>query len=57
MASLAQEFGISFFTPSDFVYNTDNAAMIAVAAYIAKLRGVTYEFEAKPNLNIGSLNS
>ncbi|MDP3880682.1 MAG: tRNA (adenosine(37)-N6)-threonylcarbamoyltransferase complex transferase subunit TsaD, partial [bacterium] len=48
----AEELGVSLLLPSEFVYNTDNAAMIAVAAYMAKLRGVTYEIEAQPNLNL-----
>ena len=40
-----------FFVP-DFQYNTDNAAMIAAAAYMQKLRKKTLKIEAQPNLNL-----
>jgi len=41
----------NFFVP-DFKYNLDNAAMIAVAGYIAHLRGKKYPLLAKGDLGI-----
>ncbi len=43
--------GASFFVP-DFEYNTDNAAMIAVAAYIQYLRKKKLKLEANSNLSL-----
>jgi len=40
-----------FFVPP-FEYNTDNAAMIATAAYIGHLRKKKYRITAQPNLNL-----
>jgi N6-L-threonylcarbamoyladenine synthase len=45
------DYGLSFYVP-DFQYNTDNAVMIAAAAYIAKLRGKKYPIRANSNLNL-----
>lgn len=42
---------IKFFVP-DFQYNTDNAAMIAAAAYIQHLRGKKRKLAAQPNINL-----
>ena len=52
LTRMSEEVGVNFYTPSAFVHNTDNAAMIAVAAYIDYLRGVKYAPEAQPNLNL-----
>lgn len=41
----------NFFVP-DFEYNTDNAAMIAAAAYIQKLKGKKLRLAAQANLNL-----
>jgi len=40
------------FSVPDFEFNTDNAAMIAAAAYIQKLRKKKLRFAAQPNLNL-----
>jgi len=42
---------LNFFVP-DFIYNTDNAAMIAVAGYLRYLQNKNYRLAAKGNLNI-----
>jgi len=44
-------FRLKFFVP-DFEYNTDNAAMIAAAAYIGHLQKRKLRLIAQPNLNI-----
>lgn len=46
-----EESGREFFVP-DFKYNTDNAVMIAAAAYVAKLRGKKYPMRANSNLSL-----
>ncbi len=46
-----KNFGLDFYVP-DFQYNTDNAVMIAAAAYIAKLRGKKYPMRANSNLSL-----
>lgn len=46
-----EESGRKFFAP-DFKYNTDNAVMIAAAAYVAKLRGKKYPMRADSNLSL-----
>ncbi|MDO8467096.1 MAG: tRNA (adenosine(37)-N6)-threonylcarbamoyltransferase complex transferase subunit TsaD [bacterium] len=46
-----EKLGREFFVP-DFQYNTDNAVMIAAAAYIAKLRGKKYPMRANSNLSL-----
>ena len=43
--------GVKFFAP-DFEFNTDNAAMIAAAAYMNYLRGRKYKLIAKGGMNI-----
>ncbi len=43
--------GAEFFVPNS-QFNTDNAAMIAAAAYIQKLRKKSLKLEAQPNLNL-----
>ena len=43
--------GLNFFVP-DFEYNTDNAAMIAAAAYIQHLRKKKLKLEANSNLSL-----
>ncbi|MDP2629177.1 MAG: tRNA (adenosine(37)-N6)-threonylcarbamoyltransferase complex transferase subunit TsaD [Candidatus Harrisonbacteria bacterium] len=52
LAALAENQGVAFHTPSEFVYNTDNAAMIAAGAYIDMLLEISYPIEAQPNLNL-----
>jgi len=47
----AKKIGIKFFAP-DFKYNTDNAAMIAAAAYFNNLKAKKYRLIAKGNLGI-----
>ena len=47
----AKRLGVNFFV-SDFEFNTDNAAMIAVAAYFQKLRGRARRLVAQSNLNL-----
>lgn len=51
MRQATSDMGIKFFVP-DFKYNLDNAVMIAVAGYMAHLRGKKYRLEARGNLNI-----
>jgi len=51
LAKKCQEEGLVFAAP-DNAYNTDNAVMIAAAAYINHLTGKTYSMEAQPNLNL-----
>ena len=46
-----QKLGANFYAP-DREFNTDNAAMIAAAAYIQKLRKKKLGLEAQPNLNL-----
>lgn len=46
-----EESGRKFFVP-DFQYNTDNAVMIAAAAYVAQLRGKKYPMRANSNLSL-----
>lgn len=43
--------GAEFFAPQ-FKFNTDNAAMIAAAAYVQKLRKKKYRLTAQGNLNL-----
>ena len=43
--------GMNFFVP-DFKYNQDNAAMIAVAGYMAHLRKKKYRLTARGDLDI-----
>lgn len=43
--------GLRFFVP-DFEYNTDNAAMIAAAAYVQKLRNKKLRITAQSNLTL-----
>ncbi len=43
--------GVAFLSPAN-EYNTDNAAMIAAAAYLAKLRKKTYKFVADSSLTL-----
>jgi N6-L-threonylcarbamoyladenine synthase len=47
----ADKIGCSFFAPQ-FKYNQDNAAMIAVAGYMAYCRNKKYKIEAKGDLDI-----
>lgn len=47
----AEKQEIGFFNPP-MKYNTDNAAMVGVAAYLTRLRGKKYKLEAQGNLNI-----
>ena len=47
----SEKIGCSFFVP-DFKYNQDNAAMIAVAGYMAYLRNKKYKLAAKGDLDI-----
>lgn len=47
----AKKLGIQFFVP-DFKYNTDNAVMIAVAAYINFLLGKKYRLIARGDMNL-----
>ncbi len=46
-----KKWGIAFTAPAN-EYNTDNAAMIAAAAYLAKLRKKTYKFVADSTLTL-----
>lgn len=46
-----KKWGIAFAAPAN-EYNTDNAAMIAAAAYLAKLRKKTYKFVADSTLTL-----
>ncbi len=43
--------GANFIVP-EFVFNTDNAVMIAAAAYMNHLTKKKYKIEAQPNLNL-----
>ncbi len=47
----AKRLAINFHVPP-FEYNTDNAAMIAAAAYIGHLKKKKYRLVAQPNLNL-----
>ena len=47
----SKKMGINFFAPPAKL-NTDNAAMIAVAAYFQKLRKKNHRLEAQSNLNL-----
>ncbi|TSC89851.1 MAG: tRNA N6-adenosine threonylcarbamoyltransferase [Parcubacteria group bacterium Gr01-1014_3] len=47
----AEKYGMKFFVP-EFEYNTDNAAMIAAAAYIQYLRKKKLKLEANSNLSL-----
>ncbi len=47
----AQKLKLNFFAPP-FKFNTDNAAMIAAAAYIQYLKNKNYQIEAKSDLNM-----
>jgi len=51
LRSKVEGFGSKFFVP-DFEYNTDNAAMIAAAAYIQCLRKKKLPLTANSNLNL-----
>ena len=51
MKQAAKNLGINFFVP-DFKYNQDNAAMIAVAGYMAYCRKKNYKLAAKGDLDI-----
>ncbi|MFB6212537.1 MAG: tRNA (adenosine(37)-N6)-threonylcarbamoyltransferase complex transferase subunit TsaD [Candidatus Magasanikbacteria bacterium] len=53
LRSEADKEEISFYTPP-IKYDTDNAAMIAVASYINYLEGREYNLESQPNLNISN---
>ncbi|MDO8601776.1 MAG: tRNA (adenosine(37)-N6)-threonylcarbamoyltransferase complex transferase subunit TsaD [bacterium] len=46
-----QRSNVNFIVP-EFIFNTDNAVMIAAAAYLGKLRKKTYPIKANPNLNL-----
>ncbi len=46
-----KDHGLTFHVP-DFQYNTDNAVMIAAAAYVAKLRKKKYPMRANSNLSL-----
>jgi N6-L-threonylcarbamoyladenine synthase len=43
--------GMNFVVP-EFIFNTDNAVMIAAAGYLGSLRKKTYPIKANPNLNL-----
>lgn len=47
----AEKRGMNFVVP-EFIFNTDNAVMIAAAAYLGKLRKKTYPITVNPNLNL-----
>lgn len=47
----SEKIGVEFFAPQ-FKFNTDNAAMIAAAAYIQKLKKKKYRLTAQGNLNL-----
>lgn len=51
LSSASHKLGLAFLVP-EFVFNTDNAVMIAAAAYLGKLRKKTYPLRANPNLNL-----
>lgn len=51
LAKESGKLGAKFFVP-DFEFNTDNAAMIAAAAYMQKMRKKSLKMEAQPNLSL-----
>lgn len=51
LSAECKKWGIAFRAPAN-EYNTDNAAMIAAAAYLAKLRKKTYHFVADATLTL-----
>jgi N6-L-threonylcarbamoyladenine synthase len=51
LSAAAGELGVPFLSPAPD-YNTDNAAMIAAAAYIGHLRKKSLKIEAQPNLTL-----
>jgi len=51
LAAECEKWGIAFTAPAN-EYNTDNAAMIAAAAYLAKLRKVKYKMEADSTMTL-----
>ena len=51
LQAAAKKLGVGVFVP-DFEFNTDNAAMIAAAAYIQKLRGRKNRLIAQSNLTL-----
>ena len=51
LQAAAKKLGVGFFVP-DFEFNTDNAAMIAAAAYIQKLRNRKNRLIAQSNLTL-----
>jgi len=51
MQQATRKIGANFFAP-EFALNTDNAAMIAVAAYINFLKGKKFKLTAKSNLSL-----
>ncbi len=51
LAVSCQRSAVSFIVP-EFIFNTDNAVMIAAAAYLGKLRKKTYPIVVNPNLNL-----
>jgi len=51
LAKRAKQEGLEFYMP-EFKYATDNAAMIAVAAYMNHEKGKKYRIEAQANLNL-----
>lgn len=50
LAAESRKLKANFFVP-DFKYNTDNAVMIAVAAYMRKLQKKKLQLKSQPNLN------
>ena len=51
LSKRAKEEGLEFYMP-EFKYSTDNAAMIAVAAYMNHEKGKKYRIKAQANLNL-----
>ena len=51
LAKRAKKEGLAFYMP-EFKYSTDNAAMIAVAAYMNYEKGKKYRINAQANLNL-----
>ena len=51
LAKRAKKEGLEFYMP-EFKYSTDNAAMIAVAAYMNHEKGKRYQIKAQANLNL-----
>ncbi|MFH1246656.1 MAG: tRNA (adenosine(37)-N6)-threonylcarbamoyltransferase complex transferase subunit TsaD [Candidatus Liptonbacteria bacterium] len=51
LARRAKEHGMQFYV-ADFAYNTDNAAIIGLAAYLNLLRGKKYPLRARGDLKI-----